>query len=345
MSNMRSSPESPTLRNLMSFKSVIVKDPHLCIGVGIPAGRQETFFVEQQAKLDFINQYIKDNAIQALWTTGDNFNYKNMAKYSVNTLNILQESTMNVTLLDNGEHIDWDTIAGNHDLPRSSVQMKPYSVFGLMKKAGIFHDLAEAPKTYGNVTIYGLDYNYSKEDLIEEIYAIKVDPNQVNILMVHEHLVPENQPIPFGHFISYEDLTSYAKQFDVIIGGHLHKGIPTQTLTVEDHSITFINPWCLTRLARDNYALDGTHTPELVELTVEDDGTISTKHVIIPHRTFDEGAFRISELKPTSDNDLDITEFVDSITDFEIASGTMDMSSLDQKVQDRIKEYLETATA
>ena len=327
---------------------VITGDPHLAIDVQVPAGRHpDTFYQEQRDKLNFIKQYGKDNQITNLILPGDILNYKAPTLYTAASINSLIKEFKNLR-----EQYTIYSISGNHDMKFSSRDLKQESVYNIFVQGHMLTDLNK--KTFDltdTVTLSGIDYNPSKETLLTEVENLNssLTKDKINILVLHEHLLPDGESLRFGEYLNYSEFTRFDK-IDIIISGHLHKGYPTQIVEPVDidsdtpqHKQIFINPWSLSRLSRDNYALDATHTPELVHLTISDDKQITFKHVIIPHKSPEE-AFIKDSLKDESNQTLDISEFVSSLTNANIeAAKVTDLETQPTQVKEKIEYYLELA--
>lgn len=340
----------------MKYDLIAIGDPHLCMGVQTPAGRHpETFTDEQQAKLKFIGQYAQDNQVSSLVAPGDILNYKNPSLYTAKSINTLMGA-----LSDLNKAVKTYSISGNHDLKMSSRQMKPESVYNIFTQGQVIEDVNHrtVPLTTGKkiVTLSGVDYNPDHEDFWQELHNLdkSLSPENVNILVIHEHLVPQGHEVPFCHFLTYDQFLEF-KNFDVVIAGHLHKGYPTEQVggAVDIDSdddevgkkITFVNPWALTRLARDYYAVNDEHKPELVHLTIDPDTKeIEFKHVEIPHKSFDE-AFIKADLSSAESRNLDITEFVSSLEGFEGGADVEEetASAAPEQIKERIQYYMEQA--
>lgn len=332
-------------------------DPHLCIDVQCPAGRHpETFYDEQRAKLKFLRDYCKEHSIPYYVCAGDLLNYKNPSVYTPNSIISLVHEMKEL-----GTDLEILSISGNHDLKMSSREMKAKSVYNIFAKSGLVTDIhgqtrhlysGTGGKEDPSVTISGIDYNHSKEDLLREISELnqKLNKLDTNILVIHEHLLPNDETLPFSQHINYGEFLQF-DNLSIVCSGHLHKGFPTETLSsinIEDDNaeasteITFVNPWSLTRVARDNYAMNDEHTPELVHVTIED-GKVSYKHVIIPHKDFDSAFFKES-LNNLEHQKLDISEFVSSLGTFE-EEETQSLVVIDKSaaVKEKIEYYMELA--
>ncbi len=344
------------------FKLISTGDPHLAMGVQTPIGRHpETFSDEQHAKLRFIGSYAKENGIGALVMPGDILNYKNPSLYTAKSINQIMGA-----LCELKECVPVYSISGNHDLKMSSRQMKPESVYSIFTKGNVLQDVSASTvvlASFGEgkpkVTLSGVDYNSDHDEFWQELTDLnaRLDPKDMNVVVLHEHLVPPGDELPFCHFLTYDKFLEF-RNFNVIIAGHLHKGYKTMTLgeavdidaDEEDeaprHKITFVNPWSLTRLARDNYAVNDLHKPEIVEVTFNvDDKSIDFQHIEIPHRKFEE-AFIKESLCSAESRNLDISEFVSSLNLFDTKDTGAEATALaPESIKDRIYHYMELANA
>lgn len=340
-------------------KLIMTGDPHICIGVGVPQGRnEETFYSEQRSKLDFIQKYAVENNVDAVITPGDLLNYKNINKYSAYTINALIDlfkglQTQGIDF-DSDRKVTWAGICGNHDIPQAQKGMKYKSVYGTLIKSKAIHDLNDYPLSLntsskkGSVKVYGIDYLHDPEELKMEIQSLanRVNPNDVNILVVHEHLYPNaDDKNPFvSKFITYGEMYDLVKgKFKVVLSGHLHDGYQTeryQSCDIDSDEVSpeviFVNPWSLTRLAR-GYDI-AKHKPEIVVLTIDDDGQVSFEHVEVPH--FGVETFKLDKLSEYEE-ELNIHEFVSQLNEFDEVAGSIDISNVDRKVADKIQYYLD----
>ncbi len=334
------------------FRLITTGDPHLCIGVATPAGRNpDTFYDEQRSKLAFIKKYCVDNNIRDYAIAGDLLNYKTPSSYDTSSYNAL---TKELNLLT--EQLNLWSISGNHDLKMSSREMKEQSVYHVFVKARLLKDVANKTEVLyqdqNYVTLSGIDFNPSKSDLLREIEELNknLSSEHFNILMIHEHLLPTGESLPFGQHINYDDFLQF-KNINLIISGHLHKGYETRQLSSVDvdgdgseHTITFVNPWSLTRVARDHYALSDSHKPELVDIKIDEKTKeVTWEHVEIPHKSFDK-AFIKETLISEEAHQLDISNFVNQINSFESSeTDILNPKDKSDKVKEKIKYYTEMA--
>lgn len=332
---------------MSQFDFVTTGDPHLCIDVQCPAGRHpETFYDEQRKKLAFIKDYCVRNKINHYLIAGDLLNYKSPSAYTPASINSLMHELASLK-----EQMELISISGNHDLKMSSREMKPTSVYNIFARAGVLHDVNhKTVEVAKGVTVSGIDFNPDPQDLMREVSELNesLSPKDYNIVLLHEHLLPDGETLPFGKFISYMDFMDF-QNIKLIVAGHLHKGYPTETLNSfdleaeEDHELTIVNPWSMTRLARDHYALDGTHKPELVHVRITDGKLDFAKHIDLPAQPFDV-AFIKDNLVSEEKREMDISAFVTSLSEFGDTKDTdLDMTEYSDAVKEKIKHYLELA--
>ena len=103
-------------------------------------------------------------------------------------------------------------------------------------------------------------------------------------IVVHEHLVPDTKDMFLSSYLLYDFFTEL--NFDIVVGGHLHKGYPTKVID----DITFINPWSFTRLVRDHYSVDDKHKPCFSYVEIDNQQILETKTIAVKYRTY-ESAF------------------------------------------------------
>lgn len=316
---------------------VMLGDPHICIGVQVPAGRNpETFYTDQENKLKYIHQYCVENNVRSVVFPGDVLNYKNPSLYTANSINTLLR-----VFSDLKEGLNVYSIAGNHDLKMSSRDLKLKSVYNILTLSEVIQDIDHLTVNLSdNITLSGIDYNPDKAALLAEVRILndKLSSDKVNIVVLHEHLLPSGKTLPFGGFLNYETFLEF-RNINVIHAGHLHEGYPTQSIG-DTHRITFVNPWSLSRLYRGYNVLDGTHTPEMVHLTIEG-GEITYKHIEIPHASPKE-AFITDTLSDESITEVDLREFVDSLETLSTEGDEVDVETTDT-LSELIEHYLDLA--
>jgi len=327
-----------------NFSILFIKDPHFRFGMKFPSGRKDTYFEEIKAKIDNLIQIGKDRNIKKLGIPGDVFDVKQPSLWSGKAV------TENHKVLQKlRDQFEIYTIAGNHDLIGSARSNKEDSMYTHFTNSGLLIDIHNNPVKFGDVHLFGIDFNSDISKLKREIKAIDLkakaikakEPKARIILMFHEHLIaPEEKDKVWGDSFSYRYATTNYKNIDVFVAGHLHKGYATQ----DYRNQIFINPFNFSRLARSHYTLDGSHIPTAVALTINN-GKISYKDIPLIHKPFNDSIdmeVMLRELK----QELDIGNFLNNIDDFEIEDKDkdfMDMTNLPLEVKSKIEHYIELA--
>ena len=256
------------------MKIAVVKDMHNRAGLGKPLGRTDTFDEDIANKDKQVIAECLKRGISHVINTGDLFDIKAPSSYGL-TANYKTAdrykaySDAGITLM---------SILGNHDLPMSSLDNIDKSAYWFFSnKAGLFKHIGDCtptidgyvvsntPHVIGNVNIWGIDFRPSVDaqlarlaevqQLIESSYS-----DYINIVVIHEHCTPAKSTESWTHSITYKKLSKTCPNVDVFLCGHLHKGFEPYE---NDNGQIFINPWSFTRLARNYYAVNEEHTPQV----------------------------------------------------------------------------------
>lgn len=320
------------------MKYLIIKDAHFRFGFPHPRGRTEDF--EQQI-MDKVNQVIeigKARNIKNLIFTGDTTDVKTPSSWG---LDKTHANTRVFKLL--AEQFSIYDICGNHSLPHSSIDHKGESFQQLLIDNNLIHDLTN-PITTGDYILYGIDYTQDKQAVLNAIHTMDSKAgteHKFAICVIHEHLVPSDKDLlPFGHCFTYQQITKDLKNHKAIIAGHLHKGYPAQTVTNNlKQKITIINQWNFTRLARDYYALNAEHTPQVTILDTEKPHDPETINLEVKH--FDD-AFILPELHKEQTLNDNITDFVNQVRE-NLQTQDSELTSIPECISERVQYYLEKA--
>lgn len=333
------------------FKTLNIKDPHLRLGFKAPKGRDdEEFEADIFNKIQQICDIAVSNEVDAITMSGDVFDIKEASRYGIpqlslihKALTMLRESTKRKLLI---------TIAGNHDLPNSSRKMKEKSVYGYFQKIGLLTDIHKTKMLFKmldfSVEFYGIDYNNKLSDLTKEIKeydsAIKPKEPYYKTLLLHEHLVKKDDLTKkketkyLGNRFTYGAVLSKFKSIDVFIAGHYHFGYPTYK---SKDGRLIINNWNLTRLARNYYVLNGRHIPN-VTITTYTKKSIDAEDIDLKVRDY-ATAINLDEIEVDSDDQLDVTDFVERMQDSSVTEEVQSDVKLNQRQQDLLSDIIEEA--
>lgn len=261
----------------------VVKDPHIMLGIPKPLSRTDSFSSDMRTKFISLRDKCRALGVTHFVFTGDVFQVKAPSKYDINSISMYDELFLEIW----GE-FEIYTIRGNHDMFVTSQGEHSNSIFEMGLKHGWYKTLDESLDIEGKLAIYGLDFDSDVENLKEDIQKMsKIATNKSFLgyktaIVLHEHLVPNTREMFLNSYILYDYFEE--TDFDIVIGGHLHKGYEPTTLT---NGTIVINPWSLTRLARDHYVVDEKHKPSFTHVSISDDGTIETQTVNLKHRRFE----------------------------------------------------------
>ncbi|NCB03577.1 MAG: hypothetical protein EOM67_15705, partial [Spirochaetia bacterium] len=310
---------------------LVLKDPHLRIGLGNPIGRKETFQQEIKSKLAFILGYACTNGITNIIFTGDVLDIKAPSKYDYPAIRALKDELE--IFRANGIKL-W-TILGNHDLPMASRDMYSISVIHDFVRDGYLRLLGSKPLKLDDAYVYGINYVADQsifEKELAEIDAIELNDGIKKLVVLHEHIIPDDAYEGHVHFYKYSQMCSGYKNINGFICGHLHRGFPTQMYKKR----LFVNPWSLTRLARNYYVLNDEHVPTMVHVKSD----LSFEDIPIPCVSFEEG-FNEQEFEKAVELDLDLAGFANTITAF-VTDGETSLESLNlpEQVKEKVEHYI-----
>lgn len=315
---------------------LIIKDAHFRFGHTKPLGRKETFEQEIIAKWEYIVNYAVSNGIQNIVFTGDILDIKAPSAYNLINISKLKKELNKA--IDKG--ITLYSILGNHDLPLASRDLYPTSMFASLVEDGYLHRLGSDPIQIEDNYVFGVDYTSDQELFRAEVqYINDFDIGSTKkICVIHEHCIPDDEYEGHVNFFKYKDLVKAYPNINIWVCGHLHRGFPTQAVKYKTNQATFVNPWSLTRLARNYYALNNEHTPMFVHYHID-----KFKDIIIPHSNFEEG-FIEQELEKALSLELDLSSFTSTLEGF-LKSGELDLNelNLNEQLKAKVEHYLNAA--
>ena len=197
------------------------------------------------------------------------------------------------------------------------------------------HDITTQPLTIDGAYIYGIDYTPSQQELLDRMHSTDdyCKQNRLHaVAIIHEHIVPDGETLSFVKFLNYSTLATL-KNHRIIIAGHLHKGYPLKTI----NNTLFVNIWNFTRLARDYYAVNDAHKPQVALIDTRD---ITTASVIdIPHKPF-KIAFKEGILKDETELNENLAQFIQNVTTLKQVDD-LSIDDMPVELQERIKFYLD----
>ena len=316
-----------------------IKDPHMNFGF---ANRiRYDHQLDLSNKLNFLNNWAKQNNVQDLIMTGDVTDTNEEKKWSFNQYvtnkdELLKFKENNITL--------WSP-AGNHDM-FNGLNQTTKTVFGEFVREEVINYLTTKPlyKSFKtptgvikNIMVYGVDYSKHKELVQAKLSEInQVVNNGLKIVVFHSHCTPSE--IAITDF-TYEELVKTYNDIDVFICGHYHGGFPTYTFFKKDSSgkdtsshVTIINNWSFQRVVRDYYNEMDIHTPEFEHIKIgwshsTGDFIISTETIKVPCKKY-EDAFKPKAIELLKLTRKEQFEFFEKINFNDLPTGTDDEESL-----------------
>jgi len=333
------------------YKFIVIKDPHFRFGFDKPQGRTDEFENQIDAKIEFLCKYAEDNGVDALVIPGDLTDKKNPSMYSwgqgqknIDRFRNLSKSFDNVMFS-----------YGNHDLLFSAEENKNQAVLNqAVLEIKNLNEVSEIPYTPNGVfdssdcpIFVGVNYQKSIELLSEKLKEMntrlkkikKDNPGRKVVCLVHEHVIPFKEKLKYVNWMTYHDLLEF-DNVDIWCFGHLHKGFETEFVNNKNgDSVSFVNPWSFTRLARDHYVVDSEHKPEMVVVTINDGTLVSHEKITIPHEHFSR-AFITSELNISRSFNEQLDAFA---TKLKSKVRTISLEDINDEIKDSVVDYINQA--
>jgi DNA repair exonuclease SbcCD nuclease subunit len=305
---------------------IFLKDPHLLLGFPKPLNRKDNFEEVIQKKWDYILNYCNKHQITNIVITGDLFDKMKLSQWSLMSFFKNKKFLFNIKEKLGKPLI---SIRGNHD-EFNGKNTNEDTAFGLMIELGLIDYIGDEKennfKEYlidnKKLHIYGFDYKLNDTLLFKKIKQTKFT-GDYNISVLHTSVVDVKTNKEKFECIGYDTLLKIKPETNMWILGHFHKGFPTKYYKDK----YFVNPWNLTRLARDEYVLNDEHKPEFVHSTfkvVNDKIIVSKiKNIKIPVLKFDKSF--IEDAKTVSEQIINEFDF---------------FTKLDEKVEENFDEYV-----
>jgi len=271
---------------LQTFNFIVVKDPHLMYGFRNNI-RKHGWEKDIDSKLLQIISYAKTNNIKTVIFTGDVFEKSRKKDWS---LNQLQENKKRLKWFKKEDIVVISNL-GNHDY-FAGLESLQGTAFGEMVDLDLiqYQGSNMAPRTEGDIEIFGIDYHQSNDTTIDELERITARKKEgPRVVIMHSNIT--DSQIRLTDF-TYEQLSRY--DIDVICCGHWHLS-PEKGAVQCVGGTWFLNPWNLTRVSRDYAVKLDEHHPEFIHASITKVGeeyNYEFKEVKLEVRPFSE-AFNI----------------------------------------------------
>lgn len=263
-------------------KIAFIKDLHLMLGLVKPLSRTDSFHNDMRVKHLSLRDKLKEREVTHIILTGDIFQVKAPSRYDLNAIALYDE-----LFLDIWGDFEIYTIRGNHDIYMTKDGVHKKSIFEVGLTHCWYKTLEGSPLVLDDLVVYGVDFRKDVEELKSELELLSEEAINHNFLgkktavVVHEHLVPSTKDMFLNSYILYDYFSDL--NFDIVVGGHLHKGYPTTQVG----EVTIINTWSFCRLVRDHYSVNEKHKPCFTYVHVEDNSIVETKNIAVRFRPYD----------------------------------------------------------
>jgi len=323
---------------LSNFELITVKDPHFAYGFKNMI--RKNYERDMDNKLEFINNYCKDNNIDTMLATGDICD-KNTKKFSTK-----QYGTLKRKIRNNLNQINLISNVGNHDMENGleiQEETEEYTtVFDELCDDNLLQNITRKPFINNLVYIQGVDFNSDREIVLENIKQFnEKDVNGLcKIIVLHSNVTPGDEK---KTQFTYTQLMQDFEDIDIFVNGHYHIGYPTKVMPRMRGKIAyFINNWNLHRVMRDYDVSLNEHNVNMshvkIGVPINNGGVIqhqiSIKDVDIPHLSYEE-AFEIKNI------DL-LVKTEDEIFDFFQKNNFDDLSTFRKTDSELIKQLFDT---
>lgn len=303
-------------------------DIHLPPVGRIPESRSPDYPKHLKFKLDSLNELLRQGDYDGSVISGDFFHLKKQSYYSPSHLNTYRDYFNSMP----GEIY---AIAGNHDLPGSSIERINESAYanliGGSKIQHILKGFKVMVKPFvlpnGNtinhyIIIAGVSYlelERTKEAMVELNEAVaKFEAENKGIhtklIMLHTDAMPAGDETPVHWAVmTFDAMLDLCSNFDIVCQGHIHFGYPVYSrMSGITGKLQYVSkPFSMGRVVRpylaDENILEKIHKPSICDIQIklkytEEGGKpsltkdISLEYVVVPHVPAEE-AFVKEELQ------------------------------------------------
>lgn len=248
---------------MKSFKFVLVKDPHFMFGFKNRI-RKSGWEADIDSKINQIISHCLTNDIKYVLFTGDVSEKSRKRDWSLNQIlqnkkRLRKFKTAGLMIISNmGNH---DYFDGHEAI--TDTAFGDYVESGLITYVGsgtlpMYFDIADGVQ----LELNGIDHHQSDADVLDKLQHIKdtFKPGYKLIKMCTMHSNITSKPEQLTDF-TYPQLAEFG--IDVINCGHYHLQSSEGAVSKLGNTY-FLNPWNLTRVARDYHVKFDEHIPEFV---------------------------------------------------------------------------------
>lgn len=245
------------------FKFVLIKDPHFMFGFKNRI-RKSGWEADIDSKIDQIISFCLTNEITYVLFTGDVSEKSRKRDWSLNQLiqnkkRLRRFKNAGLSIISNmGNH---DYFDGHEAI--TDTAFGDYVESGLITYVGsgtlpLYFDIDKNVQ----LELSGIDHHNEEEEILDKLQIIKntFRPGYKLIKMTTMHSNITSKPEQLTDF-TYDQLSQY--NIDVINCGHYHLQSADGAVSKVQNTY-FLNPWNLTRVARDYHVKLDDHIPEFV---------------------------------------------------------------------------------
>ena len=322
------------------FKLIHFTDLHLCPLNHIPASRTATYHEDTAEEIRNLFSCIKEEDPQACVFTGDLFHLKNQAAYSPKDLNyyhtLFSQYPRNFTR-------DLCCIPGNHDLPKSSLDLlgdSPYTTLTVPLNE-IFKDLSFRYREWDlgdgwTFLLFGIPYvqvdrlqgeikdqfrDFCKNKLEALQRVLGVDPKKIITgLMLHVDAFPDASAVKFWKTLAFDEVCGMFPGIDLFFFGHIHYSFDPYVCDKWGKRQIICKPWSMARVIKDYFNQENDlikHQPSYALVTIETVGDawgVKIEYKEVPHKPFDQ-VFQKDSFSKQIQKSQEISGFIQSLKD------------------------------
>ncbi len=244
------------------FNFLLIKDPHFMFGFRNNI-RKHGWERDIDSKISQIIDYAGTNGINNLFFTGDVFEKSKKKDWS---LNQLQQNKKRLRRFKTAG-IDVYSNAGNHDYFDGHEDIQG-TAFGEMVELGLINYIGTGMQPVSfpvgdfKFNLYGVDHHQSDDTVLNALGVIEAQPDGYKMVLVHSNITDVNTRLTD---FTYKQLAEY--NIDIFGCGHWHLSPAGGPVQVVNNS-AFLNPWNLTRVARDYAVKLDEHHPQMIHGSV-----------------------------------------------------------------------------
>ncbi len=260
---------------MKEFAIIHITDTHFTPLQKIPNSALDNYhFIVKQEFEELKNEIskLKNNYKEIIiCISGDLFNLKTQSLYFPKVINYYSK-----LIEDTFDDLTVYTIAGNHDLELSSMDLYESSAYNIWVKAtkNVIDVSNKTVVLENGVTISGIPY-YHLDEVKNRIKSVKLTKENTNVILLHSDIFKDASEVDWylEKFITFEEVTELNRNFDLCLMGHIHKEMPITKIT-KDKDIWFSKPHAFSRMSKEylkkESLMDAYPTYSLIEFENKD---------------------------------------------------------------------------